>query len=97
MGSPPVPGYNLRRQQHYTRAPLGCGPRRDLGYFTDLGQTAIGFDACKSFVRTAAEFATWQVWHQDFLALGLPPAHFDGVFANASLFHVPPADLPHVL
>jgi len=27
----------------------------------------------------------------------LPPARFDGVFANASLFHVPSRELPRVL
>src|SRR4029077_1257321 len=37
------------------------------------------------------------VWQQDFLALDLPAARFDGVFANASLFHVPPQELPRVL
>ena len=37
------------------------------------------------------------VLHQDFLALDLPPARFDGVFANASLFHVPRRALPRVL
>ena len=35
--------------------------------------------------------------HQDLLALDLPPGRFDGVFGNASLFHVPTAELPRVL
>ncbi len=34
---------------------------------------------------------------QDFLELSLPAGRFDGVFANASLFHVPSRDLPRVL
>jgi SAM-dependent methyltransferase len=38
-----------------------------------------------------------EVLEQDFLALNLPEARFDGVFANASLFHVPGAHLPRVL
>jgi SAM-dependent methyltransferase len=37
------------------------------------------------------------VWLQDFLGLDLPEGHFDGVFANASLFHVPRSELPCVL
>jgi len=37
------------------------------------------------------------VWQQDFLALSLPASRFDGIFANASLFHVPARDLPRVL
>ena len=42
--------------------------------------------------RTGAE-----VLHQDFLALDLPDGDFDGVFANASLFHVPTRELSRVL
>ena len=38
-----------------------------------------------------------EVLHQDFLALDLPAARFNGVFANASLFHVPSRDLPRLL
>ena len=38
-----------------------------------------------------------EVLRQDFLALDLPPGRFDGVFANASLFHVPSQELPRVL
>jgi len=38
-----------------------------------------------------------EIWQQDFLALDLPSRRFDGIFANASLFHVPPQELPRVL
>jgi SAM-dependent methyltransferase len=38
-----------------------------------------------------------EVWVQDFLALDLPTERFDGIFANASLFHVPSQELPRVL
>ena len=38
-----------------------------------------------------------EVLHQDFLALDLPLARFDGIFANASLFHVPSSELARVL
>jgi 2-polyprenyl-3-methyl-5-hydroxy-6-metoxy-1,4-benzoquinol methylase len=38
-----------------------------------------------------------EVWQQDMLAMTLPPASFDGVFANAVLFHVPSLALPVVL
>jgi SAM-dependent methyltransferase len=37
------------------------------------------------------------VWQQDFLKLDLPENHFDDVFANAALFHVPSQELPRVL
>ena len=38
-----------------------------------------------------------EVWQQSFLRLDLPQGRFDGVFANASLFHVPRKALPRVL
>jgi SAM-dependent methyltransferase len=38
-----------------------------------------------------------EVWQQDFHRLDLPAGRFDGIFANASLFHVPSQELPHVL
>jgi len=38
-----------------------------------------------------------EVLHQSFLALSLTPSRFHGVFANASLFHVPAQELPRVL
>lgn len=76
---------------------FGCGPGRDLRYFADLGHTAVGLDGAASFVEMARRHSGCEVLHQDFLALDLPEARFDGVFANAALFHVPSADLPEVL
>jgi SAM-dependent methyltransferase len=38
-----------------------------------------------------------EVLEQNFLELKLPSSRFDGVFANASLFHVPSQVLPQVL
>ena len=38
-----------------------------------------------------------EVWQQDFLKLDLPEKYFDGIFANAALFHVPCQELPRVL
>eukprot|EP01032_Pedospumella_encystans_P006989 gene6989-8375_t len=49
------------------------------------------------FVRMARSWSGCEVWRQDFVQLDLPPAEFDGIFANASLFHVPSAALPDVL
>jgi SAM-dependent methyltransferase len=76
---------------------LGCGPGRDLRAFTDRGHVAVGIDGAANFVTMARDHSGCEVWHQDFLALDLPPARFDGVFANASLFHVPTQELPRVL
>lgn len=76
---------------------FGCGPGRDLKSFAELGHRAIGLDGSARFVEMARSYSGCEVWHQDFLELDLPVEHFDGVFANASLFHVPTQELPRVL
>jgi SAM-dependent methyltransferase len=81
----------------FTILDFGCGPGRDLRALRALGHTAIGLDGTPSFVAMARAATGCEVWQQDFLALQLPPERFDGIFANASLFHVPSADLPRVL
>ena len=76
---------------------LGCGPGRDLMAFTVAGHEAVGLDGAAAFVAMARRMTGCEVLHQDFLALDLPAGRFDGVFANASLFHVPAQALPRVL
>jgi SAM-dependent methyltransferase len=76
---------------------FGCGPGRDLRALCALGHSPVGLDGAESFVRMAREHAGVPVLHQDFLSLELPAAELDGVFANASLFHVPSRELPRVL
>lgn len=76
---------------------IGCGPGRDLKTFSDLGHCAVGLDGAENFAQMAREYSSCEVWHQDFLQLKLPDQHFDGVYANAALFHVPSVELPRVL
>ena len=76
---------------------FGCGPGRDLQAFAERWVTH------RSAWTAPRRSSQWRarsghdVWHQDFLALDLPAERFDGVFANAALFHVPSAELPRVL
>lgn len=81
----------------WTILDFGCGPGRDLAYFRSLGHEAVGVDGCRAFCEMARALSGCEVLEQDFLALDLPAARFDGIFANASLFHVPAAELPRVL
>lgn len=81
----------------FTILDFGCGPGRDLVALTSRGHRAIGLDGVARFAQRARERSGCEVWEQDFLALALPHAAFDGVFANASLFHVPTRELPRVL
>jgi SAM-dependent methyltransferase len=76
---------------------FGCGPGRDLSYFSSLRHRPVGLDGSATFCAMAREYTGCPVLQQHFLSLALPPAAFDGVFANASLFHVPAQELPRVL
>jgi SAM-dependent methyltransferase len=76
---------------------LGCGPGRDLKALRALGHHVIGVDGSQQFVAMARAYSGCQVWQQDFVKLDLPADFFDGVFANAALFHVPSAALAKVL
>lgn len=76
---------------------LGCGPGRDLVTFRDQGHEPTGLDGAEQFCVMARRLSGCEVLHQDMLELDLPGSHYDGVFANASLFHVPTAELPEVL
>lgn len=81
----------------FTLLDFGCGPGRDLKAFKELGHVAVGLEGSGRFAAMAREYSGCEVLEQDFLALDLSAARFDGVFANASLFHVPGRELPRVL
>jgi len=76
---------------------FGCGPGRDLRVFRDMGHVPVGLDGSARFAEMARADSGCEVWQQDFLSLDLPRERFDGVFANAVLFHVPAQELPRVL
>lgn len=76
---------------------FGCGPGRDLKAFTELGHIVTGLEGAARFAEMARAHGCDKVWQQDFLRLDLPANHFDGIFANAALFHIPSQELPRVL
>ena len=88
---------HLNGPRPYRILDFGCGPGRDLKAFKDLGHEAIGLEGAERFVEFAREYSGCEVWHQDFLRLELRAEYFDGVFANAALFHVPSQELPRAL
>ncbi len=89
--------------QHIESAPpfelldFGCGPGRDLKTFTALGHHATGLEGSSQLAALARAHSGCTVLEQNFLELDLPDGRFDGVFANAALFHVPRQELPRVL
>lgn len=76
---------------------FGCGPGRDLKTFSAMGHVAVGLDGSERFAQMARADTGCEVWQQNFLELDLPAERFDGIFANAVLFHVPKQELPRVL
>jgi SAM-dependent methyltransferase len=73
----------------------GCGPGRDLARFTAAGLTPVGVDLNPAFLAMAAEHAP--VEPGDLRRLPFDADSFDGVWACASLVHLPPADAATVL
>lgn len=76
---------------------FGCGPGRDLQRFTALGHRVTGLEGSAPLAALARQHSGCPVIEQDFLQLDLPLARFDGVFANAVLFHIPSQVIPRVL
>ena len=76
---------------------FGCGPGRDLNVFKQLGHSPTGLDGSKEFCKMIKELSKLPILHQKFLHLELEENSFDGIFANASLFHIPSLELPRVL
>ena len=62
-----------------------------------LFRSAVGLDGAERFADMARAETGCEVLQQNFLELDLPAERFDGIFANAVLFHVPRQELPRVL
>ena len=95
---------NIAALLQYIEAPapfeildFGCGPGRDLKTFKLLGHRATGIEGAAQLAAMARTYSGCDVLQQNFLQLNLPSGQFDGVFANAVLFHVPSQALPRVL
>ncbi|MDH4050331.1 MAG: class I SAM-dependent methyltransferase [Rubrivivax sp.] len=76
---------------------FGCGPGRDLRTFKSLSHRAVGLEGSPHLAAMARNHSGCEVLEQNFLRLELPDARYDGVFANAVLFHIPSQELPSVL
>ncbi|MBL4603405.1 MAG: class I SAM-dependent methyltransferase [Emcibacteraceae bacterium] len=76
---------------------FGCGPGRDILYFKSIGHNPVGLDGASEFCEMARKLTGCRVLEQSFNDLDLVENSFDGVFANASMFHVPRKNLAKVL
>lgn len=66
----------------------GCGSGRDSRYFLDAGYQVDAFDASEQMVSLAAKKINQSVQHMTFQDMQFE-LMFDGVWACASLLHVP--------
>jgi SAM-dependent methyltransferase len=67
----------------------GCGPGRDMARFASLGHVVRGIDANPAFVAMAAVHAPTVLGDLRGLGTTYPDGIFDGVWACASLVHLP--------
>ena len=75
----------------------GCGSGRDTKAFMDRGYRVEAFDASAALVEKARELTkalVIQCLFQDFFVTS---PRYDGIWAQASLLHVPRAALPDVI
>ena len=74
----------------------GCGSGRDSRAFLDAGYNVVSFDASEEMCRRASEYIGKPVLNMRFEDVAYE-AEFDGIWACASLLHVPVEELPDVL
>jgi ubiquinone/menaquinone biosynthesis C-methylase UbiE len=76
---------------------VGCGPGPDTATFTDRGYDVVGFDLTAAFLQHARDAVDAPFVRGDMRTLPFRSNAFDGVWASASLLHVPRDDVPGTL
>ena len=77
---------------------LGCGAGRDSQYFIKNNVQIIGIDFSPKMIFYAKKLNPQGIFHiMDFEKLKFKKSKFDGVWANASLHHIPKSHLLNVL
>jgi SAM-dependent methyltransferase len=76
---------------------VGCGPGRDLERFTVHGHVARGVELNPEFAVRARRHAPTTHCDLRDVAAHYPSGFFDGIWASASLVHLPTADMHQVL
>lgn len=74
----------------------GCGSGRDSKAFLEKGFDVIAFDASEEMCKRASEYIGQEVINMLFQDLTYKD-EFDGIWASASLLHVPMEELPGIL
>ncbi len=75
---------------------LGCGSGRDSAYFLSLGYDVTALDGSEEMCSLASVHIGKDVLHMTFEEMDFEEV-FDGVWANASLLHVPRNEMEGIL
>lgn len=76
---------------------LGCGPGRDVRFLNEMGFQGLGLDRSAGMLAEARQRVAAPFVQADMRALPFADGRFDGVWACASLLHVPRQEAPAVL
>lgn len=74
----------------------GCGPGRDLKFFSDVGFGVVGIDSSSAMVELATKFAGVPCHRMRMEDVEYHET-FDGVWCCAALLHIPKAYIPRTL
>lgn len=74
----------------------GCGSGRDSKAFIQSGFSVVAFDASSELCKLASKFIDQEVWQMKFQEMSFDE-EFDGVWACASLLHVPSEEIEDVM
>jgi ubiquinone/menaquinone biosynthesis C-methylase UbiE len=76
---------------------VGCGPGPDTETFADRGYDVVGIDLTAAFLQRARDTVDAPFVRGDMRSLPIQSNAFDGVWACASLLHVPRDAVPDTL
>lgn len=74
----------------------GCGSGRDSKYFIDQGYKVVAFDGSEKLTQLAKQLTGLPIQHKLLSQMNVHE-EFDGIWASASLLHIPKAELPLIL
>lgn len=77
---------------------LGCGPGHHVAYMNTLGFRAVGVDQSPEMIRMARLlFPTMRFHVANWFDAAFEPAEYDGIWACASIVHLPGSVVPRLL
>lgn len=76
---------------------IGCGPGRDMAWFEARGASVTGIDVSAEMLALARKKTHGSLAQMDMRQLDFPVSAYDGIWAIASLLHIPRAEAPAVV